>query len=68
MGTQFDDTQRVATTRERAQAALEDACDGWLAGRRCTGADGSRLPHPHPTCLQAQYRHDVILLEGGLPR
>jgi hypothetical protein len=49
-----------------ADDALVDACPGWRERRRCIGADGQRLFHPHPPCLQAQYRHDLILIEHGL--
>ena len=54
--------------RQLARIALLDACEGWRQLRRCTAPDGTRLPHPHPECLVAQYRHEVILLEHGVPR
>lgn len=60
--------QSMATSRERALSALADACEGWRSNRRCVDESGGRLAHPHPGCLQAQYRHDVILLDAGLPR
>lgn len=49
-----------------AAAALTDACHGWQRNRRCTDRAGVRILHPHPYCLDAQYRHDLILLEHGL--
>jgi len=58
----------MPTARERAEDALTAACDGWRANRRCTDDAGLRLPHPHAACLQAHYRHDVIDLDGGIPR
>jgi hypothetical protein len=58
----------TAAIRERAREALVVACDGWRARRRCTAPDGTRVVHPHPECLAAQYRHDLILLENGVPR
>jgi hypothetical protein len=57
-----------AAIRQRAREALLVACDGWRVRRRCTAADGSRIAHPHPECLAAQYRHELILLENGIPR
>ena len=58
----------TAAIRERAREALLVACDGWRARRRCTAPDGTRVVHPHPECLAAQYRHELILLENGVPR
>jgi hypothetical protein len=58
----------AAAIRERARAALLVACDGWRNWRRCTDPDGSRVAHPHPECLAAQYRYELILLENGIPR
>ena len=58
----------AAAIRERARAALLVACDGWRQWRRCTDPDGSRVAHPHPECLAAQYRYELILLENGIPR
>jgi hypothetical protein len=57
-----------AAVRKRAREALLTACDGWRARRRCTAPDGTRVAHPHPECLAAQYRHELILLENGVPR
>ena len=51
-----------------AKQALAAACIGWQLRRRCTGPNGERVEHPHPGCLQAQYQHDVILIEHGLAR
>jgi hypothetical protein len=58
----------VAGARERAREALLVACDGWRERRRCTAPDGTRIRNPHPECLAAQYRHEVILLEHGIAR
>lgn len=58
----------AAAIRERARAALLVACDGWRQWRRCTDPDGLRVAHPHPECLAAQYRYELILLENGIPR
>ncbi len=58
----------TAAVRARAREALLVACDGWRARRRCTAPDGTRVVHPHPECLAAQYRHELILLENGIPR
>jgi hypothetical protein len=57
-----------AAIRQRAREALLVACNGWRARRRCTAPDGTRIAHPHPECLAAQYRHELILLENGVPR
>ncbi|HWM19604.1 MAG TPA: hypothetical protein VNO51_07940 [Ilumatobacteraceae bacterium] len=57
-----------AAIRRRAREALLAACEGWRARRRCTAPDGTRIAHPHPECLAAQYRHELILLENGVPR
>jgi hypothetical protein len=58
----------TAAIRERARAALQVACQGWREWRRCTAPDGTRVAHPHPECLAAQYRYELILLENGIPR
>jgi hypothetical protein len=58
----------TAAIKERARAALLVACDGWRKWRRCTDPDGTRVAHPHPECLAAQYRYELILLENGIPR
>ena len=67
-----DDGEEVdaptAAIRERARTALLAACEGWRQWRRCTAPDGSRVAHPHPECLAAQYRYELILLENGIPR
>ena len=63
-----DVDEPTAAIRERARTALLAACEGWRAWRRCTGPDGSRVAHPHPECLAAQYRYELILLENGVPR
>jgi len=71
----FDEVDEVdevdaptAAIIERARAALLVACDGWRERGRCTAPDGSRIAHPHPGCLAAQYRHELILLENGITR
>ena len=58
----------TAAIRARAEQALLVACEGWRAWRRCTAPDGTRVAHPHPECLAAQYRYELILLENGIPR
>jgi hypothetical protein len=58
----------IAAARERAREALLVACDGWRERGRCTAPDGTRVRNPHPECLAAQYRHEVILLENGIAR
>jgi hypothetical protein len=58
----------IAVARERAREALLVACDGWRERRRCSAPDGTRIRNPHPECLAAQYRHEVILLENGIAR
>ncbi len=58
----------TAAIRARAREALLVACDGWRTRRRCTAPDGTRIVHPHPECLAAQYRHELILLENGVSR
>jgi hypothetical protein len=58
----------TAAIIERARAALLVACEGWRERGRCTAPDGSRIAHPHPGCLAAQYRHELILLENGITR
>jgi hypothetical protein len=64
-----DDVEgRTAAIRERAHQALLEACHGWRERRRCTAPDGTRVRNPHPECLAAQYRHEVILLENGIAR
>jgi hypothetical protein len=62
------DDPATAAVRMRAEAALLGACEGWRERGRCTAADGSRIAHPHPRCLAAQYRHELILLENGISR
>jgi hypothetical protein len=71
----FDEVDEVdevdaptAAIIERARAALLVACEGWRERGRCTAPDGSRIAHPHPGCLAAQYRHELILLENGITR
>lgn len=54
------------TVAERAASLLAGACPGWRRARRCSDAAGRPTPEPHPGCLQAQYQHDVLLLEHGL--
>jgi len=63
-----DVDEPTAAIRERARTALLAACEGWREWRRCTAPDGSRVAHPHPECLAAQYRYELILLENGIPR
>jgi hypothetical protein len=58
------DDDRVWITA--ADDAYRQACDGWQCTRRCVDDHGTRLLHPHPACLRAQYLHDLILLEHGL--
>ena len=58
----------IAAAREHARNALLVACDGWRERRRCTAPDGTRVRNPHPECLAAQYRHEVIRLENGIAR
>ena len=65
---EFDDNTPVAAIRERARAALLVACEGWRERGRCTAPDGTRVAHPHPGCLAAQYRYELILLENGITR
>ena len=54
------DWLRVAHERLHAEA-----CTGWLQHGRCVDRAGRRLADPHDTCLRAQYRHDVVVLEHG---
>jgi hypothetical protein len=45
---------------------LADACAGWRHRQRCTDENGAQLADPHPTCLDAQHR--LQLLRLGHPR
>lgn len=58
----------TAVIRERALTALLGACVGWRERGRCIAPDGSRIAHPHPRCLAAQYQYELILLENGIRR
>jgi hypothetical protein len=67
MSAEPDETSDSPSPHELANDALADACAGWRMNRRCVDPEGRRVLHPHPSCLHAQYLHDVILLNAGLP-
>lgn len=54
------------TVTERAESLLDAACEGWLVNGYCTSPTSAVLDHPHPACVQAQYHHDLLLLEHDL--